>query len=280
MRAREIEFPFVPTAEERARSSRVIEFWLARPKEWDAQVSLFDEEWSIEAIDRKEHGSEDSHHFAVYDLANAPWARLTKLTDYLLASRPPLELPAAERGDCARWILFAERAMSDPDLEMYGATTCGRPAAGVGPQHEDGRTGGGELTREEVRWGLDSGENRLAWAERVEEAVHVLAAIGASPEGGGVAEQQTGRADAPPTPRQRQLLEILYNLPAGKALNGKQVVAMVRGMNQSDLTSRVVRGLRSDGWSIPNRPRVGYYLSEGDRNRYTRMRADRNGAGT
>ena len=79
-------------------------------------------------------------------------------------------------------------------------------------------------------------------------------------------------AEVPPTNRERKLLEFLFELKEGAALLGKELVERIPGLTQSDLTSRLIRELRSRGWEIPNRPRVGYFLSASDRARWERLR--------
>lgn len=97
----------------------------------------------------------------MHDPASEAFARLKKLVDHILESRPPLELPKEGREDSALWILFAERAMSDPDLEMYGVKT------------SDQEVGG--LTREWARWALNErNDSRTLWAELVVEALEVM----------------------------------------------------------------------------------------------------------
>lgn len=74
--------------------------------------------------------------------------------------------------------------------------------------------------------------------------------------------------------RDRILLEMLFELPAMKGMTGKEILAeyprrQIHGVDQSQLTGRIIRRLRNDGWDIPNpRGGVGYYLSPRDRQRF------------
>lgn len=60
MQPRETEYPFVPSADERARSQQVIKYWETRAEEWNSRLSRFDREWAVEAIDARERESESS----------------------------------------------------------------------------------------------------------------------------------------------------------------------------------------------------------------------------
>jgi hypothetical protein len=84
-------------------------------------------------------------------------------------------------------------------------------------------------------------------------------------------------AEQPFSTRELKLMKLLYSLPPAESLNGGQLSAMIK-VSPSDLTTRIIGskknglGLRGRGWDIPNRrPRVGYSLSEADRERFKRM---------
>lgn len=205
MRPRETEHPFLPSADERQRSQRVAQWWKLRPEAWAACSQRFGTDWSVAAIDRRRRESPESKEraalglplagFSIKDPDNEPYGRLAALVKDLLGSRPPLELPREQREAQAHMILFAERAMSDPDLELYGV-----------------RTGGDDrgdllLAREEVRWGLDD-ENRKAWAERIEEALQELAGpVPPSTETGLLSCAELARRNGIETERLRKPLE-------------------------------------------------------------------------
>lgn len=77
----------------------------------------------------------------------------------------------------------------------------------------------------------------------------------------------------PLTRRQRATLEILFDLLEGDARNGGELIDElinrgVHGVSQSALTTRLIPSLRDQGWVIPNKARVGYYLAPSDRQRF------------
>ena len=79
------------------------------------------------------------------------------------------------------------------------------------------------------------------------------------------------------TKRERKILEILADQPAGQGLTGMQILNELpgrglHGMTQSDLTTRLIRSLRKDGWNLSNRRNgAGYYLTETDRARFAKV---------
>jgi len=144
----------------------------------------------------------------------------------------------------------------------------------------------------------DNGEIDEKSSERIElwvldlrrraDAQRALDVLGAAPQeaplpptdaeddGGGADpkdEHDWAKDEEPLSSREWKLLEFLFELPCAAGLNGAELVAKIPGLTQSDLTSRLIRGLRAMGWEIPNRARVGYYLSASDRERFRRLRS-------
>lgn len=241
---------FNPTHAERRRAGIVKSWCAAHDDEVKDCQLVFETQYSVDRV---------AIHARAAGISPPPksrgglFSRFSAMVEDIFLRTRTTERRSAMTPPDANQILFAECQMNDPGSSL----------------HIDAR-----WVAERIRASADA---RQAWGDLVTEALATVevGALGRYPTAG-TDPGEVAASQKPLTEKEHGLLRVLIGLPAGTGLTGKELLALlpvkgVHGLTQSALTTRLIPTLRQDGWKLPNRRPVGYYLSEADRWRFSAL---------